>query len=149
MVEDEFFRPHDTAVISAPQRAPKGSITRSESALEMLERVKRVSKEWVKTGHWKGQNTHNVSATVNIKEDEWEEVGEWMWENRSTYNGLSVLPFEGGSYVQAPFEDCDKETYDKMMKSLVGVDLTNVIEYQDNTDLQGEIACSGGSCEII
>jgi len=148
LVEDEYFRPHDTAVISAPQKAPEGSITRSESALEMLNRVKRVSKEWVKAGHWKGQNTHNVSATVTIKDDEWGEVGDWMWENRSCYNGLSVMPANGGSYVQAPFEDCDKEAYNKMMKSLEAIDLTNVMEFHDNTDLQGAQACAGGQCEV-
>jgi len=148
LVEDEYFRPHDTAVISAPQKAPEGAITRSESALEMLERVKKVSDQWIRTGHRKGQNTHNVSATVTIREEEWEPVGEWMWENRDCYNGLSVLPHSDHTYVQAPFEDCDKETYDKLMESLVNVDLTNVIEVEDNTDLQGELACAGGSCEI-
>ncbi len=148
LVEDEYFRPHDTAVISAPQKAPDGAITRSETALDLLERVKGVSTQWVRPGHWKGQNTHNVSATITIKEDEWDEVGEWMWENRSCYNGLSVLPQDGGTYVQAPFEGCDESTYERMMKSLKDIDLTNVIETQDNTDLQGELACSGGSCEI-
>ena len=148
LIEDEYFRPHDTAVISAPQRAPEGAITRAESAIEMLERVKKVSTEWVRTGHWKGQNTHNVSATVTIKEDEWAEVGEWMWENRSCYNGLSVLPHSDHTYVQAPFEDCDEATYNEMMKSLANIDLTNVVETQDNTDLQGELACAGGACEI-
>jgi ribonucleoside-triphosphate reductase len=110
--------------------------------------VKKVSTEWVKGGHWKGQNTHNVSATVTIKEDEWDEVGEWMWENRATYNGLSVLPHSDHSYKQAPFEDCDEETYNEMLKSLLSVDLTGVIEMQDDTDLQGELACAGGACEI-
>ena len=148
LIEDEYFRPHYTAVISAPQRAPEGAITRAESAIEMLERVKKVSTEWVRTGHWKGQNTHNVSATVTIKEDEWAEVGEWMWENRSCYNGLSVLPHSDHTYVQAPFEDCDEATYNEMMKSLANIDLTNVVETQDNTDLQGELACAGGACEI-
>ena len=148
LLEDDYFRPHDTAVISAPQMAPQGAITRSESALEMLERVKRVSMEWVRPGHGKGQNTHNVSATVSIRDEEWVEVGEWMWENRKHYNGLSVLPYDGGSYIQAPFEDCDKQTYDQMMKSLEKIDLTNVIEMQDDTNLQGELACSGGTCEV-
>jgi len=148
LLEDDYFRPHDTAVISAPQMAPQGAITRSESALEMLERVKRVSMEWVRPGHGKGQNTHNVSATVSIRDEEWVEVGEWMWENRKHYNGLSVLPYDGGTYIQAPFEDCDKQTYDQMMKSLEKIDLTNVIEMQDDTNLQGELACSGGTCEV-
>ena len=149
LVEDEYFRPHDTAVISVPQRAPEGAITRSESALEMLQRVKRVSTEWVRLGHRKGQNTHNVSATVTIRDEEWAPVGEWMWENRKHYNGLSVLPHSDHSYKQAPFEDCDEETYNRLLESLVGVDLTNVLETQDNTDLSGELACSGGSCEIV
>jgi len=148
LVEDEYFRPHDTAVIQVPQRAPRGSILRSEHALELLERGKRISTQWVRPGHWKGQNTHNVSATITVKEDEWDEVGQWMWENRSFYNGLSVLPENGGTYVQAPFEDCDKKTYEAMMESLAEVDLTNVIEMQDDTDLQGEVACAGGLCEI-
>jgi ribonucleoside-triphosphate reductase (thioredoxin) len=148
LIEDEFFRPHDTAVISAPQKAPEGAITRSETALEMLERVKRVSQEWIRTGHRKGQNTHNVSATVTIREEEWAPVGEWMWENRDHYNGLSVLPHDGGSYVQAPFTDCSKEEYEEMLGYLAAVDLTNIIETQDNTDLSGEVACGGGACEI-
>jgi ribonucleoside-triphosphate reductase len=148
LVEDEYFRPHDTAIIQVPQKAPKDSILRSEDALELLERVKHISTQWVKPGHWKGQNTHNVSATITVKKDEWDDVGQWMWENRSFYNGLSVLPENGGSYIQAPFEDCDEEVYKTMMKSLVDIDLTNVIEMQDDTDLQGELACSGGSCEI-
>ena len=148
LVEDEYFRPHDTAVIQVPQKAPEGSILRSESALELLERVKRFSSNWIKQGHRKGQNTHNVSATVTIKEDEWDLVGDWMWENRNYYNGLSVLPYDGGTYMQAPFEDCTQEVYEQMLNDLVDVELTGIIEMQDDTDLQGELACAGGACEI-
>lgn len=148
LIEDEFFRPHDTAVISVPQKAPKGSILRTESAIDMLERVKKVSTEWVHNGHRTGQNTHNVSATVSIKDDEWEKVGEWMWENREYYNGLSVLPFSDHTYKQAPFEDCTEEQYNELIKSLTNIDLTKVIEYDDNTDLTGELACANGACEI-
>jgi ribonucleoside-diphosphate reductase alpha chain len=149
LVEDEFFRPHDTAVISIPQKSPQGSILRHESVFQMLERVKKVSQEWVRNGHRTGQNTHNVSATVSIKEDEWDLVGDWMWNNRKFYNGLSVLPYNGGTYTQAPFEDCTEEDFDKLVKSLHDVDLTKVIELQDNTDLRGEAACAGGACEIV
>jgi ribonucleoside-diphosphate reductase alpha chain len=149
LIEDEFFRPHDTAVITIPQRAPEGSIVRHESVFQMLERVKKVSQEWIKPGHRNGQNTHNVSATVSIKEDEWELVGEWMWNNRDFYNGLSVLPYNGGTYTQAPFEDCTKEDFERLVKTLSDVDLTKVIELQDNTDLRGEAACAGGACEIV
>jgi ribonucleoside-triphosphate reductase (thioredoxin) len=149
LIEDEYFRPHDTAVITIPQKSPEGSIIRHESVFQMLERVKKVSQEWIKPGHRNGQNTHNVSATVSIKEDEWDLVGDWMWNNRDFYNGLSVLPYNGGTYTQAPFEDCTKEDFDRLVKTLSDVDLTKVIELQDNTDLRGEAACAGGACEIV
>jgi ribonucleoside-triphosphate reductase (thioredoxin) len=148
LVEDEYFRPTEQAVISIPQKAPEGALYRTENVVDFLERVKRWNTEWVRPGHIDGQNAHNVSATVSIKEDEWEKVGEWMWENRETFNGLSVLPYFGGSYQQAPFEDTDKETYDRMFESLKNVDLTKIIEMTDETDLSGELACVGGSCEI-
>jgi ribonucleoside-diphosphate reductase alpha chain len=149
LVEDEFFRPHDTAVITIPQKSPEGSILRHESVFQMLERVKKVSQEWIKFGHRGGQNSHNVSATVSIKEDEWDLVGDWMWNNRKFYNGLSVLPYNGGTYTQAPFEDCVEEDFDRLIKTLSDVDLTKVIELQDNTNLSGEAACAGGACEIV
>jgi len=148
LVEDEYFRPHDTAVIGIPQKAPEGSIFRTESPLQLLERVKKVHNEWVKPGHKSGNNTHNVSATISIREHEWKAVGEWMWENKEFYNGLSVLPYDGGTYIQAPFEDCTKEKYDELIKTLHEIDLSKVIEIEDTTDLSGELACAGGACEI-
>jgi len=148
LVEDEFFRAHDTAVISVPQAAPRGCIVRTESAFDLLERVKKVSTDWVASGHRTGSNTHNVSATVSLKENEWDKAGEWMWANRHSYNGLSVLPYNGGTYTQAPFEDITKVKFNEMVKSLNNVDLSNIIETDDNTDLSGELACSGGSCEV-
>ena len=148
LIEDEYFRPHDTAVISIPQKAPEGAILRTESPFQLLDRIKKVHLEWVKPGHRTGNNTHNVSATVSLKADEWELAGEWMWNNRDHYNGLSVLPYDGGTYTQAPFEDITKEAYEEMMKSLHNIDLSQVIELDDNTDLSGELACAGGACEI-
>ena len=149
LIEDCRFRPHDTAILSVPQKAPLGAITRHETALDLLERVKKVSNEWIKPGHLNGNNTHNVSATVTIKDDEWEIVGDWMWINRNVYNGLSVLPHDGGTYVQAPFEDCDRETYERMLELVKNVDLDLITEVTDETDLSGEVACGGGSCEIF
>ena len=148
LVEDEYFRPHDTAVIQVPQKAPSGSILRTESPFALLERVKKIATEWVKSGHRKGSNSHNVSATISLKQEDWELAGEWMWENRKHYNGLSVLPYDGGTYTQAPFEDITEKQYNDMMKTLTEVDLSNVIEIEDNTNLSGELACAGGSCEI-
>ena len=148
LVEDEYFRPHDTAVISVPQKAPEGAIMRTESPFSLLERIKKVATEWVAPGHRNGSNTHNVSATVSLKDDEWELAGEWMWNNRKHYNGLSVLNYDGGTYTQAPFEDCTEETYNTLMKTLTAVDVSKIIETDDNTDLTGELACAGGACEI-
>jgi ribonucleoside-triphosphate reductase (thioredoxin) len=148
LVKDEYFRPHDTAVIEIPQSAPKGSIMRTESAFSLLERIKKVATKWVIPGHKKGSNTHNVSATISLKPDEWKEAGEWMWENRNYYNGLAVLPYNGGTYTQAPFEDITKEKFEDLMQHLVSIDLSKVIEIDDNTDLKGELACAGGVCEI-
>jgi ribonucleoside-triphosphate reductase (thioredoxin) len=148
LVEDEYFRPHDTAVISVPQKAPEGAILRTESAIELLERVKLVHKEWIKPGHRTGQNSHNVSATVSIKPEEWEEVGWWMWGNRKSYNGLSVLNYDGGTYTQAPFEDITEEQYEEMVKHLDNIDLSKVVELDDNTELKESLACGSQGCEI-
>ena len=148
ILEDEFFSPETTSVISIPQKAPEEAITRHESPLDLLERVKKVSQNWIKSGHIKGENSHNVSCTVTVKDDEWKEVGEWMWNNREHYNGLSVLPFSGGTYKQTPFEDCSEEDYNRLSISLKSIDLTKVIELNDNTSLNDQVACSGGACEI-
>ena len=148
LVEDCVFRSHDTAVISIPQSAPEGSILRTESPFALLERIKKVATEWVKPGHRSGSNTHNVSATVSLKQEDWEMAGEWMWQNRDHYNGLSVLPYDGGTYTQAPFEDITKDQYKDMLKHLENIDLSKVIEDDDNTNLTGELACAGGACEV-
>ena len=187
LVEDEYFKPKDQAVISLPVKAPEGSIYRFESPMNLLERVSRFNNEWVRAGHRDGQNTHNVSVTVSIKKEaeklskldengvvvldsynspimeerrdengniiykvnEWPMVGKWMWENRENFNGISVLPYDGGSYIQAPFEDCNKEKYEKMMEALRDIDLTRVIEVTDSTNLSGEVACGASGCEVI
>ena len=148
LVDDEYFRPHDTAVIEIPQSAPKGSILRTESAFDLMERVKRVATDWVTAGHEGGSNTHNVSATISLKKEDWDKAGEWMWKNRTSYNGLSVLPYDGGTYTQAPFEDITKKKFEELVKLLQDVNLENVMESSDETDLSGELACSGGSCEV-
>ena len=148
LIEDEYFSPHSTAVISIPQRAPKNAILRSESPFELLERVKRIYNEWILPGHRKGPNTHNVSATISIREGEWAAVGEWVWENRNQFTGLSFLPYDGGSYIQAPFQDITKEEFEKLESVLHELDVTKIIEMDDNTDLSGELACFGGQCEI-
>ena len=140
----------NTAVIEIPQAAPSDAIIReAETAIDLLDRVSKFNTEWVKSGHNEGSNANNVSATVSIKEDEWDGVMEWMWEHKSEFNGLSVLPYDGGTYMQAPFEPIDEETFRKMYAKLKEVQLINIVESDDNTDLSGELACISGSCDII
>lgn len=148
LVEDDVFKPTIQAVISVPQKAPNGAMLRTESAMTLLERVKRFNDEWVATGHVDGHNKHNVSCTVSAKDDEWDDIGKWMWENRNSFNGLSVLPYNGGTYKQAPFESISKSKYYEMVKILHEIKLEDIIELEDMTDLKGEVACSGNSCEI-
>jgi ribonucleoside-diphosphate reductase alpha chain len=149
LVEDDFFKPTIQAVISVPQKAPAGSILRTENVIDMLERTKRFNIQWVKKGHRKGANTNNVSATVSINENEWEQVGNWMWENKDTFNGLSVLPYFGGSYTQAPFEDITEEQFNEMSQHLHNIDLSKIVEFTDDTALMDQAACAGGACEIV
>jgi len=148
IVEDDQLKSHDTAIITIPQEAPTGSILRTESVLDLLNRISKFNLQWVKEGHAKGDNANNVSATVSIKPEEWDLVGNWMYENRSTYNGISVLPYDNGSYIQAPFENCTKEQFDKLSKSLTDIDLTKIVENDDNTEHSQELACAGDNCEI-
>ena len=149
LVEDDFFKPTIQAIISVPQCAPEGSIIRTEDVMDMLERVKKFNVQWVKKGHRKGANTNNVSATISIQEGEWEKVGKWMWDNRETFNGLSVLPYFGGTYTQAPFEDITKEQFEEMAKYLHSIDLSKIVEFSDDTALMDQAACAGGACEIV
>ncbi len=149
LVEDDFFKPDIQAVVSVPQKAPKGAIYRTESPMDLLERTKKFNMEWVKAGHRKGANTNNVSATISVKQDEWDSVGEWMWENKNTFNGLSVLPYDNGSYTQAPFEDISEEKFLEMESHLNNIDLKKIIEMTDETDLKDQAACAGGACEVV
>lgn len=149
MLEDDFFKPTLQSIVSVPQRAPEGSITRKESAMDLLERIKTINKNWIKPGHRKGANMHNVSATVTIKQDEWPAVGEWLYENKEYFTALSFLPEDLGTYKQAPFETITEQEFNEAVKSLHEVDLSRVVELSDNTALMDQAACAGGACEIV
>ena len=139
-----------SAVIGCPIKAPDSAILREdETALEFLERVKRFNIEWVREGHRSGANHNNVSCTVNVREDEWDEVIEWMWDNIDYYGGISLLPYDNGTYENAPFMECSKEEYEEAMSNMEGVDLTQIKEDHDNTDLAGELACSADGCVLV
>jgi ribonucleoside-triphosphate reductase len=148
LCEDDVLRPKDTVCVRIPVKAPEGSILRTETALDTLERVKKFSNEWINPGHVEGDNTHNVSATISVREGEWETVGSWMWNNREHYNGLSVLPAFDHTYQQAPFEDITEEQYNARINTLKAIDLTKVMEMDDTVDFGQVAACAGGACEI-
>lgn len=148
LVEDDFFQPHKKAHVTVPQKAPEGAILRSEPALNLLERVSLMWNTWVKPGHRKGTNKNNVSVSVTLRPEEWQPVGEWVWANRDNFTALSAFPYDGGTYVQTPFETITKERYEELVSHLHAVDLTQVIEMDDATNLSGEAACAGGACEI-
>lgn len=150
IIEDDFFKPEERAIISIPIKAPNGAILRTESPIELLGRVTRFNKEWIATGHRRGDNRNNVSVTVPVgkKENEWDQVRDWMWENRDSYNGISIIPYDGGTYVQMPFEEITKKEYEEMYAKLKEVDLTKISESEDNTKHKNEVACGGGACEV-
>lgn len=169
----------NSAVIGIPQVAPESAILReNENALEFLERTKKFNLEWVREGHRRGPNTNNVSATCSIQSNsiymcvsddgdlqqvdsinsdnewvvsEWTAVGEWMWKNKNSFNGMSVLPFDGGTYKDAPFMEVSEEVFQEKLDYITNtvIDLTKIIEEVDNTTQRDTIACAGGACEII
>ncbi|MCW5910176.1 MAG: hypothetical protein KIT62_03830 [Cyclobacteriaceae bacterium] len=148
LLEDDLLNSKQ-AIICIPQKAPEGSIVRTEDVMSLLERIKKFNTEWVQDGSRRGNNANNVSATVSVADGEWQRVGEWMWENKASYNGLSVLPFDNGNYKQAPFEDIPAERFYELEQSLKAIDLTQVFEDDDETDHKAEAACAGGACAIV
>lgn len=148
LIEEDLLNPKQM-IVCIPQNAPQGAITRHEDTMDLLKRIAKFNEQWIKKGYRNGENDNNVSATVSIKPHEWGKVGEWMWHNKSSYNGLSVLPFDNGNYQQAPFTDITKEEFQKMESKLHNIDLRNVLEYEDDTDLKAEAACAGGGCAVV
>lgn len=148
LMEDDLLNSKQ-AIICIPQKAPEGSILRNEDVMSLLERIKKFNTEWVRNGFRRGSNANNVSATVSIPDGDWQRVGEWMWENKASYNGLSVLPFDNGNYKQAPFEDISKQQFESLEKNLRALDLKQVLEFDDETDHKAEAACAGGACTIV
>lgn len=148
LVEDDIYS-NTGSVVTIPQESPKGAIVREkETAEDLLRRVYEYNVHWVKNGYRSGSNHHNVSATISVKDNEWDYVRESMWKNRDLYSGISLLPYDGGTYKQAPFEDCSKETYEEFSKKVKAIDLKNIVEAEDNTTKTDTVACSGGVCEI-
>jgi ribonucleoside-triphosphate reductase len=145
-VEDDLSS--SGVVVTFPQASPEGALCREQSTAEgLFARAMLFNKHWVAPGHREGPNKHNVSCTVSLRDDEWAGLGEKLWKSREHYSGISLLPFDGGNYSQMPFEECTKETYEEMLLKVKNIDLRNVLEMEDNTELTETVACAGGQCE--
>jgi ribonucleoside-triphosphate reductase len=140
-VEDEAFRPDSTAVFSFPMKAPKGAILRDDkTAIEQLENWLVYQRHWCE---------HKPSVTISVKDDEWVDVGAWVWKYFDEISGVSFLPHSDHTYQQAPYEDCNKEEYDELLaKTPKTIDWESFIEVDDNTTGQQQLACVAGVCEI-
>jgi ribonucleoside-triphosphate reductase len=148
LVEEDIFSPTGV-VVTIPQESPEGALTRhQETAMALFDRVKHYYNNWVIPGHRSGNNTHNISCTINYKPEEVSLLFHKLWEDRFQYAAVSLLPFSDAIYQQAPFEDCSKETFEKYDKMVKEIDLTKVMELEDNTNRAEQLACSGGSCEL-
>ena len=149
LVEDDLMDPENGAFLSLPIKAPFGAITEDESTFDLLQRIAQMYHCWVEPGHNSGSNTNNVSATCFVKNDEWDAVGDWMWENRGSYNGIAVFPHTGSTHKQLPFEPIDEERYESLIVHARNIDLRKVVEEEDLTALKDNLACAGGACEIV
>ena len=151
-IEKDLMSP-SLMIVKIPVKAPDSAITRTESPFDLLERVKKIQTDWISETHIEGINKHNVSVTVSVKPDEWEGITDWMWDNRENYSGISLLDYDGSSYIQPPNEDITKEEYESMHKLLIerlkNFDMSEVVEVENTIVLEAEAACAGGKCEIV
>lgn len=151
-VQQSVYNESD-CVLEFPIAAPPNATLRTqESLFDFLERVKRFNEQWVQQGHRRGPNPHNVSATVSVRDNEWEPLKEWMLSNINSYNALSMLPFSDHTYAQTPFEEIKCHEYLERVANLErearNFDLRDVLERYDSTKPLAESACSGPLCEI-
>jgi len=140
-VEDEVFRPDSTAVFSFPIKAPEGAVCRKDiTALEQLGLWLIYQRHWCE---------HKPSVTISVKEEEWPEVGAWVYKHFDEISGISFLPFSDHTYQQAPYTDCSKEEYEQLLSLMPEIDWLKFIEEEDNTEGTQTLACSAsGGCEI-
>jgi hypothetical protein len=131
-----------TFVIEFPVKSPAKAVVKDDlTALDQLEHWKMVKVHYTE---------HNPSVTISVGPDEWLKVGNWVYENWDIVGGLSFLPRTDHVYQLAPYEEIDKETYDKMIKNVENIDFSKILAYEteDQTELKRELACAGGVCSI-
>ena len=142
--EDDITKPDHTLVFYFPMKSPKGSLTRTDlTAIEHLEIWKMYQDNWCE---------HKPSATISVRENEWFEVGSWVWNNFDKISGVSFLPYADHSYQQAPYQEITEKEYDEWMDKTVhdiDWDLITNYEKEDMTENTKELACTAGACEIV
>lgn len=140
--EDDVMKPDSTYVFSFPMKAPEGAVCRTDkTAIEQLELWLIYQRHWCH---------HKPSITVSVKDEEWPEVGAWVWKHFDEVSGVSFLPFSGHTYRQAPYEDCTKEGYEDMLKKMPkNIDWSMFVETDDNTEGAQTLACTAGGCEAV
>lgn len=146
LIERNPYEPNDV-IFGVPMKM-EGINRHTETSMELLERMKFITNNWIVPSHRSGDNGHNVSLTVSYKPSEVEEIGQWMWDNRNEYYGISLLPFSDSTYSYAPYEDLTEEKYNNLVSLLPEIDLSSVV-YGGGGDTRDQtIACEGGLCEL-
>jgi len=142
--EPDVMKPDQTTVFSFPMKAPQGAtVTADMSAIEQLEMWLAYQRHWCE---------HKPSVTINVKNDEWFEVGAFVYKHFDEMSGVSFLPFNEHTYQQAPYQECDESAYHKMLGTMpTNIDWSLLSEYEseDNTSGSQTLACSGDACEIV
>ena len=142
--EDDFMKPNDTTVFSFPMKAPKNAIKRNDlTAIEHLDIWLTYQRHWCE---------HKPSITVSIREDEWMEVGAWVYKHFDELSGVSFLPYSEHTYVQAPYQDATKEEYEEFVKKMpkhIAWENLSLYETEDNTTGSQSLACVSGECELV
>lgn len=147
-IEQDVTRP-ETWIVNVPMKSPAVITEQTQTALDALERVKLLHAFWIRPGHIYGDNTHNVSCTINYRDHEKEAVKAWMWENREYYAGIALFPLYESTYAQAPYQVSTQEAYEALVAQLPSIDLASVFYGADAEDTRKEVlACAGGNCEI-
>jgi ribonucleoside-diphosphate reductase alpha chain len=137
--EDCVYKPTQTTVFSFPQRAPDGLTREDVTPIGHLELWLTYQRHWCE---------HKPSVTISVAEKDWPAVGAWTWEHFGEISGVSYLPYDGGTYRQAPYEECTEEEYNKLKASIPVVDWSQLKENTDNVEGAQMLACSAGVCEI-
>jgi ribonucleoside-diphosphate reductase alpha chain len=137
--EDCVYKPTQTTVFSFPQRAPDGLVRDDITPISHLELWLTFQRFWCE---------HKPSVTISVAERDWPSVGAWTWDHFDEISGVSYLPYDGGTYRQAPYEECTEEEYEKLKASIPVIDWLELKENTDNVEGAQMLACSAGVCEI-